>query len=144
MQANIVHWKQKILQNRQECEERNAHLRSEKEHLLKHFQELKVKMTKFRDEQHKRLTELTVNAETCLGKLKENLGIGEGILKLAEACRRYETEREKVLPFYENTGLKGTIPIVVRPRRRQLVGACGFFSVSNRWTEYLRRRKQMS
>mmetsp|Transcript_28244 Transcript_28244/g.71697 ORF Transcript_28244/g.71697 Transcript_28244/m.71697 type:complete len:550 (-) Transcript_28244:420-2069(-) len=106
MQANIVHWKQKILQNRQECEERNAHLRSEKEHLLKHFQELKVKMTKFRDEQHKRLTELTVNAETCLGKLKENLGIGEGILKLAEACRRYETEREKVLPFYENTGLK--------------------------------------
>ncbi|CAD7927367.1 unnamed protein product [Amoebophrya sp. A120] len=106
MQANIVHWKQKILQNKQECEERNAHLRTEKEHLLKHFQDLKVKMTKFRDEQHKRLTELTVNAETCLGKLKDNLGVGEGILKLAEACRRYETEREKVLPFYQNTPLK--------------------------------------
>ena len=42
MQANIAHWKQKILQNKQECEERNAHLRTEKEHLLKHFQELKV------------------------------------------------------------------------------------------------------
>eukprot|EP00925_Amoebophrya_sp_RCC4383_P006962 GSA25T00005839001.1 len=106
MQANIGHWKQKILQNKQECEERNAHLRTEKEHLLKHFQELKVKMTKFRDEQHKRLTELSVNASNCLGKLKEDLGIGESILKLAEACRRYETEKEKVLPFYQNTALK--------------------------------------
>jgi len=28
-------------------------------------------------------------------------------LKLGEQCRRFETEREKVLPFYQNTVLTG-------------------------------------
>jgi dynein regulatory complex subunit 2 len=29
--------------------------------------------------------------------------LGERILKTAELCRRLETEKEKVLPFYEST-----------------------------------------
>jgi len=74
MQASIQHWRVKILQNRQESGERNAHLRTEKEHLLKHFQELKTKMNRFRDEERKRLTELTVNGSNSLGKLRERLG----------------------------------------------------------------------
>jgi hypothetical protein len=36
-------------------------------------------------------------------KLKEYLSLGERILKTAELCRRLETEKEKVLPFYETT-----------------------------------------
>ena len=46
MQSNITAWKLKILQNKQECEVRNAHLRSEKMHLQQHFQDLKGKMNK--------------------------------------------------------------------------------------------------
>jgi len=103
MQSSIQHWRIKILQNKQESGERNAHLRTEKEHLLKHFQELKNRMQRFRDEERKRLTELTVNGSNCLGKLKERLTLGESILKLGEQCRRFETEREKVLPFYQDT-----------------------------------------
>jgi len=38
MQGSIHHWKQKISQNRSECEERNAQLRTEKDHIAKHFQ----------------------------------------------------------------------------------------------------------
>merc|ERR1740127_293625 len=100
MQASIQHWKLKIQQNRQECEERNDQLRKEKEHINKHFQELKGKMNHFRTEEKKRLADLTQNARNCNKSLKDQLGLAERILKTAELCRKFETEREKVLPFY--------------------------------------------
>merc|ERR550514_780738 len=100
MQSSIQHWKMKIQQNRQECEERNAQLRTEKDHIAKHFQELKGKMNRFRGEEKKRLTDLTANARQCIRSLKDQLTLAERILKTAELCRKYETEREKVLPFY--------------------------------------------
>eukprot|EP00933_Yihiella_yeosuensis_P061244 TRINITY_DN64046_c0_g1_i1.p1 TRINITY_DN64046_c0_g1~~TRINITY_DN64046_c0_g1_i1.p1 ORF type:complete len:493 (+),score=127.03 TRINITY_DN64046_c0_g1_i1:111-1589(+) len=100
MQASIQHWKQKISQNRAECEERNAQLRTEKDHIAKHFQELKAKMNHFRTEEKKRLADLTINARNCTQSLKDQLSLAERILKTAELCRKFETEREKVLPFY--------------------------------------------
>merc|ERR1719262_875838 len=100
MQSSIQHWKMKIQQNRQECEERNAQLRTEKDHIAKHFQELKGKMNRFRNEEKKRLTDLTQNARGCIKNLKDQLSLAEKILKTAELCRKFETEREKVLPFY--------------------------------------------
>ena len=63
-------------------------------------------MNRFRDEERKRLTELTVNGRNCTGKLKEELAFAESILRLSEQCRKYETEREKVLPFYQGTALE--------------------------------------
>merc|ERR1740129_192902 len=100
MQASIQHWKLKIAQNRQECEERNAQLRTEKDHIAKHFQELKAKMNHFRTEEKKRFADLTQNARSCIKSLNDQLGLAEKILKTAELCRKFETEREKVLPFY--------------------------------------------
>merc|ERR1719387_2134319 len=100
MQSSIQHWKLKIQQNRQECEERNAQLRTEKDHIARHFQELKAKMNRFRNEEKKRLTDLTQNARSCIKNLKDQLALAEKILKTAELCRKFETEREKVLPFY--------------------------------------------
>mmetsp|Transcript_35643 Transcript_35643/g.96689 ORF Transcript_35643/g.96689 Transcript_35643/m.96689 type:complete len:490 (-) Transcript_35643:105-1574(-) len=100
MTASIQHWKLKIQQNRQECEERNAQLKTEKDHIAKHFQELKAKMNKFRTEEKKRLVDLTQNARNCIKSLKDQLGLAEKIIKTAELCRKFETEREKVLPFY--------------------------------------------
>merc|ERR1719272_1034883 len=100
MQASIQHWKLKIAQNRKECEERNQQLRTEKDHIAKHFQELKSKMNHFRSEEKKRLADLTLNARSCITSLKDQLGLAERIVKTAELCRKFETEREKVLPFY--------------------------------------------
>mmetsp|Transcript_15668 Transcript_15668/g.37756 ORF Transcript_15668/g.37756 Transcript_15668/m.37756 type:complete len:498 (+) Transcript_15668:63-1556(+) len=100
MQAQIQHWRMKIHQNKQECEERNADLRREKESIRQHFQELKQKMNRFRNEEKKRLGDLTSNARECMRKLKDQLSFAEKILKTAELCRKLETEREKVLPFY--------------------------------------------
>merc|ERR1711933_177789 len=81
-------------------EERNTQLRTEKDHIAKHFQELKAKMNKFRTEEKKRLVDLTQNARNCIKSLKDQLSLAEKIIKTAELCRKFETEREKVLPFY--------------------------------------------
>jgi len=100
MQASIQHWKLKIAQNKQECEDRNRQLRTEKDHIAKHFQELKAKMNHFRTEEKKRLGDLTLNARNCINSLNDQLGLAEKIIKTSELCRKFETEREKVLPFY--------------------------------------------
>lgn len=99
-QSNIQRWKLKIIQNRQECEDRNAQLKGEKDHIAKHFQELKAKMNHFRTEEKKRLADLTQNARNCMQSLNEQLSLAENIIKTAELCRKFETEREKVLPLY--------------------------------------------
>lgn len=49
-----------------------------------------------------RMLDLVENADDCKKQLKKQLSCEERILKLAELCRKYETEREKVLPFYSN------------------------------------------
>jgi len=100
MQSSIQHWKLKIAQNKQECEDRNQQLRTEKDHIGKHFQELKGKMNQFRTEEKKKLSELTQNARNCVNSLNDQLGLAENIIKTSELCRKFETEREKVLPFY--------------------------------------------
>merc|ERR1719311_1795577 len=82
MQASIQHWKLKIAQNRQECEDRNAQLRTEKDHIAKHFQELKAKMNHFRTEEKKRLADLTQNARNCINSLNDQLGLAEKIIKI--------------------------------------------------------------
>jgi len=100
MQASIQHWKLKIQQNKVECEERNSQLRAEKDYIAKHFQELKLKMNKFRAEGAKRLRDLIINSRNCGLALKENVELAKRILNTAKLCRKFETEREKVMPFY--------------------------------------------
>ena len=46
--------------------------------------------------------------DTLMGVMK----LGEKILKTAELCRKLETEREKVLPFYESQADSEPLPDV--------------------------------
>jgi hypothetical protein len=60
-------------------------------------------MLRFREEESRRLKELTNNSRNTVIKLKEYIKLGEKMLKTAELCRKIETEKEKVIPFYQNT-----------------------------------------
>jgi hypothetical protein len=51
-----------------------------------------------------------MNSRNAVQALTEKITIGERILKTAELCRRLETEREKVIPFYESTVNDHDIP----------------------------------
>ena len=45
---------------------------------------------------------LVTNSLQCMETLKSYEALGERILKTAELCRKLETEKEKVLPFYQS------------------------------------------
>ena len=60
--------------------------------------------------QIRRLTELVNNSRNAVMTLKDYASLGSKILKTAELSRRLETEKEKVLPFYESTCDEDEIP----------------------------------
>jgi len=103
LQDSLAHWKTKLASNGRECDERNRALREEKDAISRHFQELKSRMNKFRESEGRRLQELVINAQSALKALQAKLEKAERILRLAELARKLETEREKVLPFYQSS-----------------------------------------
>lgn len=117
-------------------EERNRHAREEKEAVLRQLQELKNKMNQARAEAHDNLARLTAQSNAALKALARVVGKvrpgppvmrpgvppsplpapfspsssqAERILRLAEMCRRLETEGEKVLPFYPSSLAEGEL-----------------------------------
>eukprot|EP01017_Pseudomicrothorax_dubius_P008203 TRINITY_DN12672_c0_g1_i1.p1 TRINITY_DN12672_c0_g1~~TRINITY_DN12672_c0_g1_i1.p1 ORF type:complete len:501 (-),score=153.10 TRINITY_DN12672_c0_g1_i1:36-1538(-) len=116
----IEYMRLKIYQHTKECNLRNQALRKEKENIHKNYTELKAKMLKFREDEAKRLTELSLNSKKAVEKLKETLKLSEKILKTAELCRRLETEKEKVLPFYESSVELEDIPEDLRSAFNEL------------------------
>lgn len=100
----------KILQHSKESALRNQTLKKEKDNIARNYQELKTKMKQFRDEEARRLVELVNNSRNAVHQLTEYHNLGEKILKTAELARRLETEKEKVLPFYENSANIDEIP----------------------------------
>jgi hypothetical protein len=90
----------RIAQQKKECETRNNQLRAEREKIVKHYHDLKKSMNITREKEEKRLGDLTTNSKNCMDNLKEYEKLGTKILKTAELCRKLETEKEKVLPFY--------------------------------------------
>ncbi|XP_064620664.1 dynein regulatory complex subunit 2-like [Lineus longissimus] len=96
----IAQLKSKMSANAKECDERNKQLKDEREMMVHHFQELKGQMNKLRDAERQRLTKLTLESNGAIKELRRISDKGERGLKLAEMCRKLETEEEKVLPFY--------------------------------------------
>eukprot|EP00644_Phytophthora_capsici_P003395 jgi/Phyca11/116760/e_gw1.31.16.1 len=103
LQQSLALWRTKIAQNVRECSERNKALEEEKAAISHHFQKLKGKMNRMREDQRRRLAELSQGAREATKKLDAHLQLSERILQLGELVRKLETERERVLPFYHST-----------------------------------------
>ena len=59
-------------------------------------------MAKLRAQKEDHLGTLVTNSLQCMETLRSYEQLGERILKTAELCRKLETEKEKVLPFYQS------------------------------------------
>ncbi|CAH2224266.1 dynein regulatory complex subunit 2 [Pelobates cultripes] len=103
IQDSIASLKNKISVHARESEEQNRRLREKKEVMLKQFQKLKSQMNQARSSEHSRLATLTVQSNATLKELQRIINKGESILRVAEMCRKLETEEEKVLPFYPSS-----------------------------------------
>ncbi|KAF5833975.1 flagellar associated protein [Dunaliella salina] len=100
LQEALTHWRTKISTNSREWEDRNRALRSEKEIMSRHYSHLKSNMDNFRAAQGNRLKTLTLSSNATMEELNKKHELAENVLKLSELCRKFETEQEKVIPFY--------------------------------------------
>ena len=96
----------KIKQNNEDWDLKNDSLKKEKEKIMKSYRILKEKLIAFRNNQREKLKKLVKNSWECELKLKNNIKLAEKILKLAEISRRLEIEKEKILPYYENSDVE--------------------------------------
>lgn len=103
LQDSIIILKGKIMMHSRESEEQNQYIRDDKELVLVQLRKLKAQRTQAREIAQENLVKLTLESNATLKALRKIVDKGEKILKLAEICRKFETEEEKVLPFYSST-----------------------------------------
>ncbi|XP_053410598.1 dynein regulatory complex subunit 2 isoform X1 [Nycticebus coucang] len=102
LQDAIVILKGKILIHSRESEDQNEYIRNDKELILLQLRKFKAQRTQTRAISQENLVKLTLESNATLKALRKIVDKGEKILKLAEICRKFETEEEKVLPFYSS------------------------------------------
>uniref|UniRef100_A0ACB8EM28 Dynein regulatory complex subunit 2 n=1 Tax=Sphaerodactylus townsendi TaxID=933632 RepID=A0ACB8EM28_9SAUR len=100
IQDLILSLKNKIAAHARESEEQNRLVHDKKEVVLKQLQKLKSEMNRARAKARSNLAKLTRESGATLKTLQHVVKKGELILRLAEMCRKLESEEEKVLPFY--------------------------------------------
>ncbi|KAF6339011.1 coiled-coil domain containing 65 [Rhinolophus ferrumequinum] len=103
LQDSISIVKGKIMVHSRESEEQNQYVRDDKELILVQLRKLKAQRTQVREISQENLVKLTLESNAAIKALRKIVDKGEKILKLAEICRKFETEEEKVLPFYAPT-----------------------------------------
>ncbi|XP_024431507.2 dynein regulatory complex subunit 2 [Desmodus rotundus] len=103
LQDSVIILKGKIMAHSRESDEQNQCVRDDKELVLVQLRKLKARRTQGRGIAQENLVNLTLESNATLKALRKIVDKGEKILKLAEICRKFETEEEKVLPFYSST-----------------------------------------
>eukprot|EP01006_Ploeotia_vitrea_P031664 TRINITY_DN63984_c0_g1_i4.p1 TRINITY_DN63984_c0_g1~~TRINITY_DN63984_c0_g1_i4.p1 ORF type:complete len:549 (-),score=118.67 TRINITY_DN63984_c0_g1_i4:784-2430(-) len=119
LQESIANWKANLANNIKECEERNKAMKEEKETTAKHFKELKAKMQKWRKGQADKLNELVNMARNTKNSLEGNVKKAERIMRLSEQCKALETERERVLAFFNDEAVDEVMKAVNQRKEKQ-------------------------
>ncbi|XP_075593659.1 dynein regulatory complex subunit 2 [Balearica regulorum gibbericeps] len=107
LQDSVAATKGQITAHLRESEQQNRRAREEKERVLRQLQELKRDMNQARAKARDSLARLTMQSSAALKALVRVVEKAQRILRLAEMCRRLETEEEKVLPFYPSSLVEG-------------------------------------
>ncbi|XP_065515822.1 dynein regulatory complex subunit 2 [Lathamus discolor] len=103
LQGSITAVRSRLVALLKESEEQNRRMREEKEKVLRQLQELRTEMNQMGADAHDSLLRLTLQSSAALKALAQVMEKAQRILRLAEMCRRMETEEEKVLPFYSSS-----------------------------------------
>ncbi|KAM6112283.1 LOW QUALITY PROTEIN: dynein regulatory complex subunit 2 [Phoenicopterus ruber ruber] len=106
-QDSVAAAKGQIAAHLRESEEQNRRAWEEKERALGRLQELKSEMNQARAKAHGSLAVLVAQSGAALKALARVVEKAQRVLRLAEMCRRLETEEEKVLPFYPSSLAEG-------------------------------------
>jgi len=117
----IIKLKTKYSNNHKDYNQKNQVLKKDKELIQSHFQELKRKLNKYRENEKERLITLTTMSNKTIKNLKEKVNMAEKILRLSEMNRKLEMEEEKINPFQNsNFEIDPSIEIEMEEYKNQL------------------------
>ncbi|XP_069346509.1 dynein regulatory complex subunit 2 isoform X1 [Eulemur rufifrons] len=140
LQDAIIILRGKIMIHSRDSEDQNQYVRNDKELVLVQLRKLKAQRTEARAVSQENLVKLTLESNATLKALRKIVDKGEKILKLAEICRKFETEEEKVLPFYssvltpkEQEGIKTNLGELTEELAKVMVDYIG---MENFWKRY--------
>jgi len=121
LQDMIVKLKSKYSNNHKEYNQKNQLLKKDKELIQSHFQELKRKLNKYRENEKEKLITLTTISNKTIKNLKEKVSMAEKILRVAEMNRKMEMEEEKINPFQSNSyEIDPSVEIEIEEYKNQL------------------------
>lgn len=141
LQEAIGILKGKIAAHSRESEWQNQCIRNDKELVHVQLRKLKAQRTQARAVSQENLVKLTLESNATLKDLKKVVEKGEKILKLAEICRKFETEEEKVLPFYSSVLTPTELEEVERQNSEDLTeelakAMADYSGMENFWKRY--------
>ncbi|XP_030920424.1 dynein regulatory complex subunit 2 [Geospiza fortis] len=84
-------------------EEQTQRIRGDREDAHQKLQKLRAQVTQASTTAHTHLVTLSSQCSATLKVLQQLVEKAQRLLRLAELCRRLETEEEKVLPFYPSS-----------------------------------------
>nr|XP_046198294.1 dynein regulatory complex subunit 2 [Oncorhynchus gorbuscha]XP_046198295.1 dynein regulatory complex subunit 2 [Oncorhynchus gorbuscha]XP_046198296.1 dynein regulatory complex subunit 2 [Oncorhynchus gorbuscha]XP_046198298.1 dynein regulatory complex subunit 2 [Oncorhynchus gorbuscha]XP_046198299.1 dynein regulatory complex subunit 2 [Oncorhynchus gorbuscha] len=103
MQDSISALRSRLNSSQKESEGAARGLRAAREEVTLQARQLKAQLSRARAAERNQLTNLTVHSNAAAKNLQGIITKGERLLRLAEICRKLETEHEKVLPFYTSS-----------------------------------------
>lgn len=96
LQASIRRVKATARQNSMQRKEANEHLIIKKDRFMGKYQNTKCRLNQFRDNQHKRLADLTKCANQCKASLQNKCDLAERVIKLIDVGEAIQQDRENV------------------------------------------------
>nr|XP_021403954.1 dynein regulatory complex subunit 2 [Lonchura striata domestica] len=103
LQDTLTTTRGQIAAQLQENEEQTQRIRDERELALQKLQKLRAQISQAGATAHTHLVTLTCQCSATLKVLRQVVEKAQRILRLAEMCRKLETQEEKVLPFYASS-----------------------------------------
>ncbi|XP_038020316.1 dynein regulatory complex subunit 2 isoform X2 [Motacilla alba alba] len=103
LQDMVTTTRGQIAAHLRKSEEQTQRIRDDREHALQKLQKLRAQVTQASATAHTHLVTLSCQCSATLKALQQLVERAQRILRLAEMCRRLETEEEKVLPFYPSS-----------------------------------------
>ncbi|KAM9482184.1 dynein regulatory complex subunit 2 [Clarias gariepinus] len=103
LQGTINALRSHLSYNQKEYEASACGLRAECEEITQKVQQLRAKLSSAQAMERTRLANHATYTDNAIKKLQDIIGEGETLLRLADVCRKFESEQEKVLPFYTSS-----------------------------------------
>ncbi|KAI5109153.1 coiled-coil domain-containing protein 65 [Silurus meridionalis] len=103
LQATINALRSHLSCSQREYEASANDLRLECEDVGEKVQQLRAKLSSAQAADRTQLANHTMYSNNTIKKLQDIIGKGEMLLRVADVCRKLETEHEKVLPFYTSS-----------------------------------------